>query len=101
MTVLSWIAVTLVMAWTGVMFIHIGKIHRAFRNDDQLMVLALCNTTMRLVGIWQIVLGVAMIFMGPDPAWMPAITLIMVGLAIVGLDYARRKFDLISQLPKS
>jgi hypothetical protein len=96
MTPLDWIAMTACLTWTVVMLIHVGQLGRAFRDDDDLLLRALLRHTMRLVGIWQIVLGLAMFTIGwgrEGHSLMPTITLVGSGLGILLLDWIKRKFD--------
>ena len=93
MTLWSWVALSAVGVWTVVMFVHVGYLWRAVRTEDRAVSDGATRFTMRLVGWWQITLGVAMVFIGPEPQWMAMFPLAAVGVAILILDKIARMFN--------
>lgn len=90
MTVVGWISATVAFTWTIVMLLHIGKLNRAWRSEDDEMVQALLRLTLPLVGVWQIVLGMSMLGIGPELAWASSVPLVLCGVGILCLELLRR-----------
>lgn len=96
---IEWVVTTACVTWTLVMFIHIRKLNRAWKEDDDVLLQTLIRLTLRLVAIWQIILGISMgvIIVDHDGGgWVSTITLVGSGLAILALDWVRRKFEAVT-----
>lgn len=99
MSWIDWVVTTASVTWTLVMFIHIHKLSRAWKDDDDVLLQTLIRVTLRLVAIWQIILGVSMGAINIDHdgnSWISTITLVGSGLAILALDWVRRKFEAVA-----
>lgn len=99
MTWVDWVVMTACLTWTLVLFIHIYKMSRAWKADDDALLQALMRITMRLVAIWQIILGLAMGAISLEhngDNYVSTITLVGSGITILALDWVRRKFEAVT-----
>lgn len=90
---ISWIATGVVLAYTLYMMWWIARLRSTWLEGDYSISRVLISKTMRRVGLWQITLGLAFMFVGPTFEVSSTIMLVGVGCSILLLDWAQRKFD--------
>lgn len=93
----DYLVMTVVLTWTLVILLHMGKLGRAFQDDDWPRFKALNRQTMWMIAVWQITLGAAMgvwNIANDGGTWTSVMTLVGSGLGILVLDRFARRFQL-------